>query len=167
MRCIAYLRGAVLLLAAAFLLSGCAVLSKQELKPAAPTLTHGRLVYLANRACRRFVRRVKRHKPRIVPGEPRQNYEAILADFQHVYLPATDKLLFDLHGLAPSPADADHYRLMLATLNDEDLVIHNFFQAIDEIQLQRAKTLVRRVDRLGKRLDARAAKVGLKSCGKS
>ena len=40
------MRRFALLLLAAFLLSGCAIVTKQELKPAAKTLTHGRLVYL-------------------------------------------------------------------------------------------------------------------------
>ena len=45
MRRIAYLRWLVPV-AAAFLFAGCGVLTKQELKPAQKTLTHGRLVYL-------------------------------------------------------------------------------------------------------------------------
>jgi energy-converting hydrogenase Eha subunit H len=38
-----------LLVLAALLLSGCGVLTKQELKPVPKTLTHGRFVYLADR----------------------------------------------------------------------------------------------------------------------
>jgi hypothetical protein len=42
MRRIAYLLGA------ACLLSGCGILTKQELKPVPDTLSHGRFVYLAD-----------------------------------------------------------------------------------------------------------------------
>ena len=152
------MRRFALLLFAAFLLSGCAVLSKQDLQPAPKTLSHGRLVYLADRACRRFERRAKQH-------QPGKNYEAFLAYFQRS-LPLFDRLLFELRGLAPPPADAAAYRRMLASINNADLVLHHFFQAADELQRERAKTLARRLDRVGKRINARAAKVGLKTCAK-
>jgi hypothetical protein len=55
---------------------------------------------------------------------------------------------------------------MLTIFNDADLVLHNFFQAADEVQIKRVKTLQARLDRLGRRLNARAAKVGLRTCAK-
>jgi hypothetical protein len=134
-------------------------MTKQELKPVPETLTHGRLVYLADRACGRYEHRVTRHK-----GE--NGYLAFLTYLQRVFMPATDRLLFELHGLSPPPADSVDYRLMLATLNNEDLVTHHFFQAADELQIERVKALSRRIKRLGKRLDTRASKVGLKTCAK-
>jgi hypothetical protein len=153
------MRRVAVLLLAALLLSGCAVLTKQQLKPVPETLSHGRLVYLGDRACRRFERRVDRRRPG-------KGYEAALANLQHVLMPAYDKLLFELRGLAPPPPDAVAYRRMLATFNDADLVLHNFFQAADEVQIKRVKTLQARLDRLGRRLNARVAKVGLRTCAK-
>jgi hypothetical protein len=153
------MRSISVLLLAALLLSGCAVLTKQKLKPVPETLSQGRLVYLADRACRRFERRVDRPRPG-------KGYEAALANLQDVLMPAYDRLLFELRGLAPPPPDAVAYRRMLATFNDTDLVLHNFFQAVDEVQIKRLETLQARLDRLGRRLNARATKVGLKTCAK-
>ncbi len=153
------MRRVAVFLLAAFLLSGCAVLQKQELKPAAKTLTHGRLVYLADRTCARTDRRVARHK------QPK-GYESFLTFLQHVVMPEYDRQLFELRALAPPPSDVVAYRRMLATFNEEDLVIDNFFQAADQLQLRRAKSLARRLDRLDKRLKGRAARVGLKTCAK-
>ena len=129
------------------------------------TLTHGRFVYLANRACRRFEHRVSRHQP-VKSNDPFQKYLNALAYLKHVAMPGYDRLLFELHGLAPPPADAVAFRRMLATFNYTDLVIHHFFQATDELQKTRLKTLSRRLDRLSKRIHNRAGKVGLHSCAK-
>jgi hypothetical protein len=159
------------LLVAAFVLSGCgSVLTKEELKPQAPTLTQSRFVYLADRACRRFARRVKRH--RLLPESGlslEQKYVRYLGDLaflRHTFMPANDRLVFELRALTPPPYQAVHYRRLLATLNYEDLVVHNFFQAADEAQIRRLQTLDRRIRRIGRQLDARAAKVGPKTCGK-
>src|SRR5213080_3035449 len=92
------MRRVAVFLLAAFLLSGCAVLSKQELKPSAPTLTHGRLVYLADRVCRRDIRREKRafrEKPKNHVQYDRE-LNAVLRGYE--------RALFDLRGLAPPPA---------------------------------------------------------------
>src|ERR671918_2725582 len=99
MRRITSLRWAAILLAAA-LLSGCQALAKQELKPVPKTLSHGRFVYLGNRACRRFVRRLERHQPG-TRSDPFERYLAALAFLKHSFLPATDRLLFELRALAP------------------------------------------------------------------
>ena len=142
-----------------FLLSGCAVLSKQELKPAAKTLSHGRLVYLADSYCRRADLRLRRHRSG-------KGCLAAIAYLRRVYLPEFDRLLFQLHGLTPPPWDVVAYRRMLATANDIDLVAHHFFQAADELQIRRAKPLIPRLRRLGNRFQARAKRVGLKTCAK-
>jgi len=153
------MRRFALLLLAAFLLSGCAVLTKQELKPVPKTLTHGRLVYLANRACERAVLRLKRHRPA-------RGYLPAIAYLQHVFLPENDRLLFELRALTPPPSDAVAYRRLLATFNYEDLVVHHFFQAADEVQRQRTKSLLHRLKRVDRRLNSRAAQLGLKTCAK-
>jgi hypothetical protein len=152
------MRRVALLLGAAFLLSGCAVLTKQELKPTPPTLTQGRFVYLGNRACRRFVRRVTG-----IP-KPKSSPEAARADVEKIFFPAYEHLLFTLRGLAPPPSEAVAYRRLLATFNYEDLVLHHFLQAAEAAQVQRVKTLERRLRRIGRHIDARAAKVGLTTC---
>lgn len=151
MRRIAYL------LVAAFVLSGCGVLTKEDLKPQAKTLTHGRLVYLADRACRHEKRHIPVFKPGTSPAEAERKLHKVL-------LPTYDHLLFNLHGLAPPPADAVAYRRMLATLNDSDLIIHHAVDAVDALQRQRVRSLVRRLDFLGRRLNNRAAKLGLHTC---
>ena len=157
MRRIAWLRWTAPLLVAC-LLSGCAVLTKQELKPTPPTLTQGRFVYLGNQACRRFVRRVTRIPPK--------NPVAARAYVQKTFFPAYEHLVFTLRGLAPPPSEAVAYRRLLATFNYEDLVLHHFLQAAEETQRQRVKTLERRLRRIGRHIDARSARVGLTTCAK-
>jgi hypothetical protein len=158
MRRTSYLRWAALL-AAVFLLSGCAVLTKQELKPAPETLSQGRFVYLADRACARAERGLKGHR------NPR-SYDEALRDLQKLLIPAYERLLFDLHGLAPPPSEAVAYRRLLATLNNEDLVIHHTVDALGQLQRQRVKTGLRRLGVLDRRVAVRAKRVGLKTCGK-
>jgi elongation factor P len=55
---------------------------------------------------------------------------------------------------------------LLASLNDEDLVIHNTVQALDELQRLRVKAGLHRLHILDRRVAARAEKVGLKTCVK-
>jgi hypothetical protein len=153
------MRRIALLLVAAGLLSGCGVLTKQDLQPQAPTLSQGRFVYLANKACAHAERRLKGHR------KPR-SYEEALNDLQKYFIPAYERLLFDLHGLTPPSAETVGYRRLLASLNDEDLVIHNTVQALDELQRLRVKAGLHRLHILDRRVAARAEKVGLKTCGK-
>ena len=67
---------------AALLLSGCGALTKQELKPVPKTLTHGRFVYLADRVCRRDIRRVKRAL-RTPPESQAESYRRLLAAYNY------------------------------------------------------------------------------------
>jgi hypothetical protein len=49
--------------------------------------------------------------------------------FAHkVFMPATDRLVFDLRALSAPPSDAVAYQRMLATANYTDLVLHHFFK---------------------------------------
>jgi len=89
-----------------------------------------------------------------------------MAYFGHVFLPAKDQLLFELRALAPPPSDAVAYRRMLATYNYADFVLHNFFAAANRRQIRRVKALTRKVDRSLRRLNTRAAAIGLKTCAK-
>jgi hypothetical protein len=123
------------------------------------TLSQGRFVYLADRACARAERGLKGHR------NPR-SYDEALRDLQKLLIPAYERLLFDLHGLAPPPSEAVAYRRLLATLNNEDLVIHHTVDALDQIQRQRVRTGLRRLRVLDRRVAVRAKRVGLKTCGK-
>jgi hypothetical protein len=152
-------RRIALLLLAAFLLSGCGVLTKEELKPVPETLTHGRFVYLANRACGRFDLRIRRLAH---PTSP----EAALADLQKFGVPAYERLLFELRGLSPPPSDAVEFRRMLATFNHEDGILHRYIEAAETSQVSRAYWIRKRLERVGRGLNARAAKLGLDTCAK-
>lgn len=154
------MRRIALLLVAACLLSGCGVLTQEQLKPQAQTLTHGRFVYLANRACARNERRQKqigRKKPKSAPAVSRQ---------LQVSLNAIGHLIFVLRGLVPPPAAAVDFRRLMATANDEELVATHLLEAFNEGQVEGVKARVRRFRALDRRFDARAAKLGLSVCAK-
>jgi hypothetical protein len=152
------MRRIALLLVAAGLLSGCGVLTKQDLQPQAPTLSQGRFVYLANKACAHAERRLKGHR------KPR-SYEEALIDLQKYFIPAYERLLFDLHGLTPprpkqSAIDACSPASTTRTSSSTTV------QALDELQRLRVKAGLHRLHILDRRVAARAEKVGLKTCGK-
>jgi hypothetical protein len=153
------MRRVALLLLAAFLLSGCGVLTKEELKPVPETLTHGRFVYLANRACGNFELRIRRLAH---PASP----EAAVADLQKFGVPAYERLLFELRGLTPPPSDAVAFRRMLATFNHEDWILHRFLEAAEASQVSRAYWIRKRLDHVARGLNASAAKLGLDTCAK-
>ena len=69
-----------------------------------------------------------------------------------------------LRRLAPALSEAVAYRRLLAVANLEDLVLDNLTDAIDAHHVSRAKSLVRRLDKLDKvfnsREGARADRLG-------
>jgi hypothetical protein len=165
MRRIAYLRWLAPVLAA-FLVAGCGVLTATKLKPKAKTLTHAAFVQRANRACVRF-----EHGLQGVHLKASRNFQKIDTLERTIVIPAYERLLFVLRGLAPPPADVVDYRRMLATFNYLDLNLHQLLDAADAAlanrdvaQLHRMRTISRRFDRLNKRLSARAKKLGLRRC---
>jgi hypothetical protein len=146
------------LLVAAFLLSGCGVLTKEDLKPAPKTLSHGRFVYLADRACARDIRRARALK--------HPTSAAMVSRELHFAIRSGEHLIFVLRGLAPPPSEAADFRRLLAAENGEDLVATHLAEAFDGGQVQRVRTLVRKLRILGRRVHSRSAKLGLHACAK-
>ena len=152
------MRRCALLLLAAVVLSGCAVLSKQELKPVPKTLTHGRFVYLADRACARDIRRSKR----ALKQKPKNQvqYDRKLNEVLKGY----EQALFDLRSLAPPPSAAEEFRHLLAAFNYQDLLGHNLLQAGDLGQARKVKALIKKLEVNDINLKSRALELGLKTC---
>jgi hypothetical protein len=154
MRRIAYL------LAAALSLSGCGVLTKDNLEPTAPTLTHGRFVYLGNGICARDLRFDKHFLK--TPPKTHQEYDkdvrTLNKSFEHA--------IFDLRKLEPPPADAAAFRQLLASFNLEDLLAVHVLAAGDSGEAQRVKDIFKRSHTVDKRLRARARALGLHACAK-
>jgi uncharacterized protein YceK len=153
MRRIAYL------LAAALLLSGCgSVLTKEDLKPTAPTLTHGRLVYLADQACAADLRYDRTLKPATSPTSFVKNLRLSIKSGEH--------LIFVLRGLTPTPSDAAAFRRFLAAENGEDLVATHLLDSYGDMTVREFKHDVRRARILDRRVKARAEKLGMHVCAK-
>jgi hypothetical protein len=149
--------GAVL---AAVLLTGCDVMGSSKSKgPSPKTLSRAQFVRRANRACARAERRTRAFK-----GS--RNFAVVETELRNVFIPAQEHLIVVLRGLAPPPADAAGFQRMLSMFDQLDITIHHFLDAADAQQVQRVKDLVRRLDTLGKGLDKRAAKLGLRTCAK-
>jgi hypothetical protein len=129
------------------LLSGCGVLSKQELKPVPKTLTHGRFVYLADRVCRRDIRRAKR-----AFGTPPKNHVEYDKKLNAV-LKGYDQVVFDLR--------------LLAAYNYQDLLLHNLLEAGDSGRLTKVKAVLRKFEINGVSLRSRAYDLDLKTCAKA
>jgi hypothetical protein len=150
-----------LLVLAALLLSGCGVLTKQELKPVPKTLTHGRFVYLADRVCRRDIRRAKRAFR--TPPKNHVEYDKKL----NAALKGYDQVVFDLRALAPPAAQAESYRRLLAAYNYQDLLLHNLLEAGDSGRLTKVKAVLRKLEINGVSLKSRAYDLDLKTCAKA
>jgi hypothetical protein len=140
-------------------LSGCGVLTKQNLKPQAPTLTHGRFVYLADRICRRDIRRSRAlsRKPKN-PTQFERELQAVLKSYE--------RALFDLRALAPPTADAESFRHLLAAFNLQDLLGNNWLQASEQGEVRRFESIAGKLDRNDKTLKSRARALGLRACAK-
>jgi len=141
------------------LTTGCAGISGKKKTPPAKTLSHGRFVYLANRACARANGRAKRIK------NP-TSFETFVAGLRKA-IPVFESEIVDFRALAPPPSDAASFRRLLATLDAEDLAGHGLLDAVEARQVRRGKTLARRVDVLSKRFNKRATKLGLRICTRS
>jgi hypothetical protein len=155
-----------LLLAAVLVAAGCDPLASKTTTAPEKTLSHAQLVHAANRACVRFVRRLKHSHFTANTSFPKREKEE-----QTILIPAYERLLFVLHGLAPPPADAAAYRKLLATFNYLDLTVHQFFNGLDAAvanrdrsELRRLRRLERRVIRLGNKFNSRAKSFGLHRC---
>jgi hypothetical protein len=148
------------LLLAALLLSGCGVLSKQELTPVPKTLTHGRFVYLADRVCRRDIRRAKRAFR--TPPKNHVEYDKKLS----AVLKGYDQVVFDLRALAPPAAQAES-SCLLAAYNYQDLLLHYLLEAGDSGRLTKVKAVLRKLEINGVSLKSRAYDLDLKTCAKA
>ena len=146
------------LFVAAVVLSGCGVLNKQELKPTAPTLTHGRLVYLADRACA-----ADRHRTN---GLKKAADEDSFIKNLHIAIKSGERLIFVLRGLEPPPSDAVAYRRLLAAENGADLNANRLLDAIGDEPLRRIEHYFKRGSVYNRRIDSRAKKLGMRICAK-
>jgi hypothetical protein len=145
------------LLLAAFVLAGCDVWQSQDLKPVPETLTHGRLVYLANRDCKREEHKARTFKVGKTPGQT-------LKRLQTIVVGSNEHLLFLLRGLAPPPADAVAYRQFLGNFNQEDLVLNHAIEVLAAHEFVQVKYTLKRLNRIDRRLTNRADALGLDAC---
>jgi hypothetical protein len=143
---------------AALALSGCGVLTKENLKPTAPTLTHGRLVYLADRACAGDLRYDRTLKPATNP-------ETFLKNLR-LSLKSAERLNFALRGLTPPPSDSAAFRRFLAAENGQDLVATHLRDSYGDMTVREFKRDVRRIRILDRRVQARARRLGMHVCAK-
>ena len=157
MRRIGYLRWFAPM-AAAFLLSGCAILNKQELRPLPPTLSHAQLVVSANAWCKRDLRRTRKLK------RPK-NAQMVVRQLG-IATNSLGHLIFHLRRLPPPPSDAVAYQQLLATANNEQLVATHLMQAIEQGRIHFAKNHAKRLVVVDKRFNARATALGMDECAK-
>ena len=120
----------------------------------------GRFVYLANRVCRRDIRKTKR-----IVKKP-QNHAQYDKELQAVLKGHDEQAFFDLRALAPPSSDAKQFERVLASFNYEDLLGHNPLQAGDQGQAAKVKALFKKLDAADKTFKSRASQLGLRTCAK-
>ena len=152
------MRRIALVLVAACLLSGCGVLTKEQLKPQAQTLTHGRLVYLADHACAADLRYDRSLK---TPTSPET-----FVKYLRLNIRSGEHLIFVLRGLTPPPSDAVAFRRFLAAENGEDLVSNHVLDSYGDMTVRQFKHDVSRSRILDRRVRARAKRLGMHVCAK-
>jgi hypothetical protein len=155
MRRTAYLRWPAPVLAV-FLVAGCGVLTSAKLKPATKTLSHGRFVYLANRACAADLRFNRRLKAPTDETSYLKNVRLSIKSGEH--------LIFVLRALLPPPAEAAAFRRLLAAENGEDLLVNQYFDQFGDLTHRQFNHFVERSKILDRRVNARARKLGLHVC---
>lgn len=123
------------------------------------TLSRAQFVRAADRACAEAERKTRAF-------EPGTNFARVEAELRKTFIPAQEHLLVVFRELVPPPSEAAGFQRLLGTFDRLDLAIHQLLDAADARQVRRVKGLVARLDLLGKRLDAQAAKLGLATCAK-
>ena len=148
------------LLFGAFLLAGCDVMGSSNSKgPPPKTLSHAQFVHAGDRACARFLHRVRRVNTHTA-------FPKLEALERKVIIPAEEHVIVVLRRLVPPPRDAAAFHRVLTTFDQVDINIHRLLDAADARQVQRVKDVAKRLDVLTRRLDARFAKAGLRACAK-
>ena len=138
------------------LFAGCGAAKPES---TAKTLTHGRLVYLANRACAADLRRDR--------ALPRATNPASFRKRLRGGIESGEQLLSVLNGLTPPPADARAYRRLLRAENHADSVATHMLANYGSYRTLRAfKHDVRRLKRLGRKVKASARTLGMHVCVK-
>ena len=146
------------LLAVAFLV-GCDTTETAKRQPP-KTVSHGRFIYLANRACR-----VAIHEMNAIKVPPAgQTLDPAARAFEKAY----ERLLATLHGLAPPPSQADTYRRMLDTATAQKLAFAKLFDAfaVAGRHVRAENALGRRADKLGAKANRLSERLGLTVCAK-
>ena len=122
------------------------------------TLTHGRFVYLAKRVCARA------HRQAAAIGHP-ANRETFTRDLRKA-IPRLGNRVADLRALTPPPEDAAAFQRLLGDLDSAGFAGLHLIDSLQAHQIRHAKTLLRKLDRLEKRLNRRSRNLGLGACAK-
>jgi hypothetical protein len=147
--------GGVALVCAVGLVAGCGGAASA---PPAKTLSHGRFVYLAARACARA------HRQAAAIGQP-TNLQTFVRGLRKA-IPQLDDRVAHLRTLTPPPGDAVAFRRMVTNFDKAEFAAHRLLDALDAHEFRLAKTLLRRLERFDKRLNRRSRNLGLRACAK-
>ena len=77
-----------------------------------------------------------------------------------------EHLIFVLRGLPPPPSDAAKFRFFLAAENGADRVANHLLDSYGNTTRRSFRHDVRRLRILGRRIEARAKKLGMHVCAK-
>ena len=126
--------------------------------PQPVTLTHGRFVYLADRACAADLRYDRTLKPATSPDTFVKDVRLSIKSGEH--------LIFVLRGLTPPPYEAAAFRRFLAAENGSDRVATHLLDSYGNTTLRSFRHDVHRLRILDRRIRSRAAKLGMHVCAK-
>jgi hypothetical protein len=146
--------GCIALVCAVVLVAGCGSASTTPVK----TLSHGRFVFLAKRVCARA------HRQAAAIGHP-ANLETFTRDLRKA-IPRLGNQVSRLRALTPPAEDSAAFQRLLADLDAAGFAGLHLLDSLQAHQTRRAKTLLRNLGRLDKRLNRHSRNLGLGACAK-
>jgi hypothetical protein len=132
--------------------------------PSEPTrLTQASFALKANYLCRTYGRQIKGIGKRINAKLKRRNFEAAVLALEEARRPYRT-LLFQLSLLRPPLRAERRFRQLIRLGNKQQAYLHGVYVTLSIYDFAQARTLLSRLNRVGRRSDALSRSLGLHIC---
>ncbi|MDP9232510.1 MAG: hypothetical protein M3O73_07040 [Actinomycetota bacterium] len=129
----------------------------------ATRLTQASFALKANYLCRTYGRQIKGIGKRINAKLKRRNFEAAVLALEEARRPYRT-LLFQLSLLRPPLRQERRFRQLIRLGNKEQAYLHGVYVTLSTYDFAQARTLLSRLNRVGRRSDALSRSLGLRIC---
>jgi hypothetical protein len=120
-------------------------------------------VLKANYLCRTYGRQIKGIGRRINAKLKHRNFESAVLALEEARKPYRT-LLFQLSQLRPPLHEERRFRQLIRLGNKEQAYLHGVYVTLSIYDFPQARTLLRRLNRVGRRSDALSRSLGLRIC---